>query len=132
MKHFIRPVSIGIGLVLLSTVIAESLGLYEIFPSFDKALHFSGGIVAGWISYLVVRRYLSPAPMWVQWFVVLGGTALFGVVWEFAEYTSSALDFYFAVEGYLYIGDLRDTMFDLMLDVAGGGIAALWHIKKHS
>lgn len=132
MKRYIIPVSIGIGLVIIATVVAGDLGWYDAIPFFDKLLHFSGGIIAGWISYIFMRRYVASAPRLVQGLFVLSGTALIGISWEFAEYLSSALDFYLAIEGYLYIGDLRDTIFDLVMDLTGGGLAALWHIKTRS
>lgn len=60
--------------------------------------------------------------------IIVGATIFIGVVWEFCEYIASiALTEpfykYFGIRTY-FMGDIDDTMTDLMMDILGGILAA--------
>lgn len=71
--------------------------------------------------------------------IVVGATTFIGVVWEFSEYIANQTliePFYrwFGIKAY-FMGDLKDTMADLTLDVLGACslwiIHSLWSRKAH-
>lgn len=61
--------------------------------------------------------------------IILGATSFIGVTWEFAEYLANVVlspIIYnsFAVKTY-FMGDLNDTVNDLLMDIFGAGTLSL-------
>lgn len=91
----------------------------------DEVLHFLGGVGAADVMaalYMFFHRNTSHRFFGVL--VALMGACLFGVFWEFAEYTRTNFfpDGFFPsfLDQVLLIGSFPDTMLDLFLDCLGG------------
>lgn len=66
--------------------------------------------------------------------IILGVVSFIGVTWEFSEYIANTIlspIIYntFAIKTY-FMGDLDDTMNDLLMDILGAGVFALHFIKS--
>ena len=132
MSKYFAPIISGILVLFVGIFVAEFVDLYGRFPIFDKVMHFSGGFITGWILILFLHSELSRAPWIKRAIIIAGGVALVGMFWEFAEYTATALHSYFpTLNNYLYIGSLRDTMWDLATDLIGGFVAFLLLSRKN-
>jgi len=86
----------------------------------DRVAHFSGGFWAALLLIYLFRHYSELAPFSgfltsriLTAIFAIAVAALIGTLWELFE---------FSVDN---IGDLADTMEDLFLDLAGGGLAAI-------
>ena len=82
------------------------------------------------VAYL--RKYLFEKDFIKNMLIVIGATTLVGVVWEFSEYIANQTlidPFYrwFGITAY-FMGDLEDTVFDLVLDILGG--SSFWIIHS--
>jgi uncharacterized membrane protein YjdF len=137
------PVEIEI--ILLTLVLAHTLlgyffGLYDRIVSFDKILHFGDSVMIGFIAFLVVyvvhilRRDRSHR--WVDGVLILFMTLGLGALWEIAEFASDQL-FGAHSQGSPSMPPLPDTMWDLIVDGAGGLLAAIggpiyMHVSKRS
>ncbi len=92
---------------------------------FDPFLHFFGGMSIAWLAWrgyrLLRERAAFPGlPRWAVFLACIALTALVGVLWEFYEYAV-----------YIWLDpsyDIRlpDTMCDLLLDLSGGSLLALF------
>lgn len=132
MKKIFKPIFLGIFLVFFAVIISDKLGLYEKIQHFDKVLHFTGGFLVGWITWLFYQKELTGTHYLKKFILILAGTALLGLGWEFTEYTSSGIDYYTELDftHYLYIGTIHDTVHDLVLDLIGGTLAALYFLRR--
>ena len=102
----------------------------------DTVFHFAGGVCA---ALLVASYYhsefakLSPV---FRVFSLVAITIGIGVLWEFHEYILSTLALVTHQFGghisnkMTFIGDLDDTMKDLLMDTFGGIVVALWFALK--
>ena len=88
-------------------------------------------------SYLKDRLTLMG---WTKNILIIAGTTVFiGVIWEFAEFIANQtlIDFVydkFRVRTY-FMGDLNDTVLDLLMDILGALVFVLFAYKqifKHS
>ncbi len=131
MSKYYAPIISGILALFIGIFVTEFIDLYARVPIFDKVMHFIGGFISGWIAWLFVRDEVGRSSFIKQGLVVMGGVALIGVLWEFTEYFFTAVPYYFpGVNEYLYIGTLRDTMFDLATDLAGGLLGFIVFSRK--
>jgi len=96
-------------------------GFYN-FWWFDMSLHFLGGFFVAMLfgAYFANTKFSSKRE---RWLAVVGATIFIGVVWEFAEYTAAQtlvepLYNNFGIRAY-FIGDLDDTIKDLLMDMTG-------------
>ncbi len=111
--------------------IGSEWGFYSAYPSFDKLLHFAGGLAMAWLALALLQDDIVHLPAWKQVLIVVSVAAFIGVVWEFAEYVSG-----FTKESipllYRYFrgGDLADTLGDLLADIIGGSVFAFWALYK--
>ena len=101
---------------------------------FDMLHHFWGGF---FIAMLMVR-YLKIAELRItnyelrqiqKYLIIVGAVSFIGIVWEFAEYLAGQTliePIYnnFGIRAY-FIGDLDDTINDLLMDVLGALIFLL-------
>ena len=90
---------------------------------FDPFLHFFGGMSIAWLTWrgyrlLRERAAFPELPRWAVTLICIAVTALVGVLWEFYEYAV------FIWLDPTYDIRLPDTMFDLLLDLAGGSLFA--------
>jgi hypothetical protein len=132
MSKYYAPIISAILVLFIGIFIGKFVDIYGRLPIFDKVMHFSGGFVSGWIFLLFVRDELRRSSFIKRILVVMGGVALIGIFWEFAEYLSSALHYYFpVVNEYLYIGSLRDTMLDIVTDLSGGLLGFFVFFRKN-
>jgi len=103
-------------------------GLYEGTIWFDKALHFGNSFLIGILAFLIIcalhcsgrLRTSYPTNVLIIALLALG----IGALWEIAEY---AADLYFSrgAQGSPVMTALDDTMWDLILDGAGGTIGGI-------
>lgn len=98
-------------------------GLYPGTAWFDKALHFGNSVIIGVLAFLVVyglrftgRLRTSPV---VNGVVIVLMALGIGALWEILEYGAD-LAFGMGAQGSPVLGPLDDTMWDLILDGAGG------------
>ncbi len=108
-----------------------NIGLYawDGLPWFDIPMHLLGGAVTAWAVFAffldATRRPSIPKlPRWCILFMVVGGVALVGIIWEFAEFGVDVL------RGSSLQGGLVDTMKDLFDDLVGGALTALILIRR--
>ena len=121
---------------LVSIFVVNLVGLYYqwylVYPWFDQALHFLGGFfiampMANYLSeYFVNKNFLK------NLLIIVGVTILIGVVWEFAEYIANQALIepvykYFKIHAY-FMGDLNDTVSDLLMDILGATTLSLLHL----
>lgn len=129
-NHINLPPSFQI-IILLFIFAANYLGTlklyYEKFWWWDIMLHTFSGVIFGFIGFLLVYIfnkeekidvYLSPAFMSL---FALCFAVFIGTLWEIFEFSMDTL-FGFNMQ----LGSLVDTMWDLIDDTVGGGVACLY------
>lgn len=100
-------------LIFGAHVLGSMLYLHYTTRWFDMVLHFSGGVwVAMFFTYIIFfRNFLEKKSLGV-----LLGVAMVVILWEFFEFYSNN-----------FIGripfDIADTVSDMVLGLAGGGLA---------
>jgi len=119
-------------LVLLWLIIADLTvgrlgGLYEVWPWYDKALHFTDAFLIAMTAFVVVYLFHfighTRPHRRIDGILILLITLGLGALWELGEYGADrVLDR--ATQGSPRMAPLDDTMFDLLLDGAGGVLAA--------
>ena len=111
--------------LVFATIIVNFLLGFEFnffrFGWFDVSLHFLGGLGV----YLILSQYFGKDFAGLPWLrrtiALVGISVLVGVIWEFAEYSFTAIPAVFSLpwDGLSFIGDLPDTLADLSLDILG-------------
>ena len=89
---------------------------------FDMSLHFLGGFFVAMFMVYYLADVKTPSKL-KRYLVVIGAVSLIGVVWEFSEYLANQMllePLYnnFGFRAY-FIGDLDDTINDLLMDILG-------------
>ncbi|PIR69237.1 MAG: hypothetical protein COU47_04015 [Candidatus Niyogibacteria bacterium CG10_big_fil_rev_8_21_14_0_10_46_36] len=118
-------------------IFALLTSLYYILPWFDIAVHGMGGFwAASFIYYLLFYTYRGSVrmPCFIAFVVIVSGTALVGVLWEFFEFAMDIINIPFLGIGLSGKAVLVDTLLDLLMDIAGGSLAGmllLW-LKKNT
>ncbi|MBX4189939.1 DUF2238 domain-containing protein [Candidatus Parcubacteria bacterium] len=119
-----RPIIAGFLLLFLGVFIGTALHIYSYIPSFDKVLHFTGGLVAAWFITSILYGDLSNLSKWKKILIIASCALTIGVVWEFVEYLTNVFTHNGAVHPlihkYLFAGSLPDTLGDLAADLLGG------------
>src|SRR3989338_6979065 len=97
--------------------------LYK-FPWFDATLHFSGGVFVALLFSQYLKPHFRPNSKMANMLIIVGATMLIGVVWEFTEYTADhiikpPLRAAYGPKVPNFMGDLDDTISDLLLDTLG-------------
>lgn len=64
--------------------------------------------------------------------ILIGVAVLIGTLWEFAEFAAGRIFTVYTLSGerIYFIGDLVDTLGDLLMDIIGGGIFSLLHFFR--
>jgi len=113
---------IPLGLVLLGVhLTAVFYSLYWNIRWIDIPIHFSGGVLIGlmflWLVDMYPRQFRLPGNFWARALLIVSFGALWGVIWEFTEFTYDL-----TVIGYglkLAQQGVADTMGDLFFDIVG-------------
>ncbi|OGM96280.1 MAG: hypothetical protein A3B86_04015 [Candidatus Yanofskybacteria bacterium RIFCSPHIGHO2_02_FULL_38_22b] len=131
-----RKAFIALVAVFLINIPSLYYGWYLKWDWIDVILHFAGGFfVAMFMADYLKDRLVSG--QWIKnYLIVVGATIFVGVVWEFAEFIANQTliePFYrwFGVKAY-FMGDLADTMYDLLMDIFGALVyLSLVTFSKH-
>lgn len=109
-------------------VLGRAFHLYETSLWYDKALHLGNSALVGYIAFLFVYALHLTGRLRTSWKldgVIIVVTALgVGALWEIVEYFAD-LAFARGAQGSPLQRPLDDTMWDLVLDGAGGAIGAV-------
>jgi tetrahydromethanopterin S-methyltransferase subunit E len=106
-----------------SIFLGEVGDYYEKFWWWDVVLHAGSAFAFGFVGFLTLyllyaRHKLATSPFLLSWFAFCFGLAL-GAIWEVFEFTmDQAFGFNMQKSG------LQDTMWDLIVDGIGAGIAS--------
>jgi hypothetical protein len=102
-------------------------GLYLAIPWYDKALHLGTSMLIGMVAFLAVYilHFIgrSRSHPWIDGGAILLLTLGLGAAWEIGEYAADGL-FHRVTQGAPGLYPLDDTMWDLILDGAGGVLGA--------
>src|SRR3989344_5525463 len=119
--------------IVFSVIIANFVHGFEFnyyrFDWFDTSLHFLGGLGVYLILYSYFKNSLTGLPWIKKTILLVGATALVGVIWELAEYSFTAIPAILPLpwDGLSFIGDLPDTLADLSLDIFGALLGSILH-----
>lgn len=108
-------------IIFFSNLIGIYFGMYTTWW-FDMLHHFLGGF---FVAMLMVHYLADAKPSSVikKCLIILGATSFIGVVWEFAEYLAAQtlIELLYTNFGFhaYFIGDLDDTINDLLMDILG-------------
>lgn len=118
---FKAPVLVGLAVIFVAVFPSEWFGWFGIH-FFDKVLHLSGGIISAWFFSIFFRNELSATSKIRAIIIIVSIVSLVGVFWEFSEYISSVYVSQIMpdISRYMYIGDLADTLGDILFDLTGG------------
>ncbi len=105
-------------IVLLIHIIGTLTGVYETFRWFDIPMHFLGGASIATSAYFILKR-TNPLPLWVTMALMVGGTSMMAVGWEWSEYI---LDFFLHTTTQLGIFDALKDMYN---GIVGASLIAL-------
>ena len=137
-------------IIFLTNFVGMYYGFYDHWW-FDISLHFLGGFFMAMLMVRYLADLLSDAPRpsdnantralrsygsvkLKNYLIIIGAVSFIGVVWEFAEYLANQtlvepLYNNFGIKAY-FIGDLDDTINDLLMDILGALTFALsWRNK---
>lgn len=125
------PVEVEIAFlsVLVADMTAGQLaGLYLTIPWYDKALHLGTSVLIGMVAFLAVYilHFIghSRRHPWIDGGAILLLTLGLGAAWEIGEYAADVV-FGRVTQGAPGLVPLDDTMWDLILDGAGGVLGAI-------
>ena len=120
-------------LILLWFLVADNtlgrlVALYGT-PWFDKTLHLGNSVFIGFIGFLVAyvllyTERLRTSPLFTG-AVILLATSGIGALWEIVEYVLDLM-LHRSAQGSPIMTPLDDTMWDLILDGAGGALGAIF------
>jgi hypothetical protein len=128
--------------VFLQFVVGEARDFYSEVPYYDKFVHTMGGVMIGFIGFLIVYTAhvygKLKASLPVMALLIILVTVGFGGLWEIVEYLSDTILYpripgWHHFQGSLTEDPLTDTMNDLIVDTIGATIGALygvWLIKR--
>ena len=129
--HTRTPLLFGLIVIAIGIFFGEYFGLYDHIPHFDKILHLTGGIIAGWLAFAFLHDDIRKAPRSRQALIVVGMACLIGVLWEFAEYAGNfTRHTYPLLYHYFHGGNLADTLGDLVADISGATLFAFWALYR--
>lgn len=127
-------IPVELELVLLWWLVADmTLGrlasLYDSSVWYDKALHLGNSILLGMLAFLAAYVLCLTGrlhtPMVVTGLLIVMITLGIGAIWEILEYFSD-LAFGYGAQGSPLLDPLDDTMWDLVLDGAGGLLGGIF------
>lgn len=116
-----------LGILVADMTLGQLAGLYRVIPWYDKALHLGSSAMLGMVAFLAVYMLhfigRSRMHLWIDAAAILLLTLGLGALWEIGEY---AIDHLFdrASQSAPGMAALDDTIWDLVLDGAGGLLGA--------
>jgi len=117
---------------LILTFTTNAIGIYYqwylTYSWFDQILHFSGGFFIAMFFSIYLKDHLLENSKLKNTLIILSVASFIGVTWEFTEYianllVSPAIYEHYGVRTY-FMGDLNDTMNDLLMDILGATLFA--------
>ena len=113
-------------LIFTINIVGMYYQLYLNYSWFDQVLHFSGGFFIAMFFSIYLKDHLLENSKLKNTLIILGVASFIGVTWEFAEYIanlvlSPMIYNTFAIRTY-FMGDLNDTINDLLMDILGAGV----------
>lgn len=135
-----RPIFFLI-LILAINLAGMYYQLYLNYSWFDQVLHFSGGFFVAMLFSIYLKNHLRSGEKLKNILIILSTVAFMGVAWEFSEYIASLtlinpIYSHFHIRTY-FIGDLEDTLNDLLMGILGACFFAgfilhpFWRRKTH-
>lgn len=116
-----RRAIIFLTIIFLANFVGMYYGFYG-YWWFDMSLHFLGGFFMAMlmVHYLTAAKTQSKLK---NYLILVGAVSFIGIIWEFAEYLANQtlvepLYNNFGISSY-FIGDLDDTINDLLMDILG-------------
>ena len=115
---------------LILIFVIDIIGLYYqwylSYSWFDQVLHFSGGFFVARLFSVYLKNHLTDGAKLKNTLIILGTASFIGITWEFVEYIaniilSPIIYNHFSVKTY-FMGDLNDTINDLLMDILGAGL----------
>lgn len=125
-KDLFRQQAYLVIFIFLANFLANRFHLYYSIWWFDVFMHFTGGVWLGMVFVWFLKK--RNLPMTFDFSFIFKLTAwllLVGIGWEVFE-------FYFINHMAGYSFDRFDTVSDLLLDVSGGVLVALYFSRKDS
>ncbi len=122
--------------IVISAIIVNFLLGFEFnffrFGWFDTSLHFLGGLGVYFIVFQYFQADLAGCPWLKRTILLVGMTALIGIIWELAEYSATVIPAIISLpwDGLSFIGDLPDTLADLSLDILGALSGSVLHFFR--
>ena len=121
-----------LALVFLSCVPSLYYDLYLKYPWFDVVQHLSGAFFVAMFMTVYLEENIRGGSRMKNLIVITGATILMGVLWEFSEYIANQtlIDYFyekFRLRVY-FMGDLNDTVKDLVMDVSGAVLFYCLHL----
>ncbi len=125
------PLLAGIIILVAGIWISGHYTMYEVWPRYDDMMHALGGVVAAWFIAAFLARDIKKLPRPTAVLLIVGATAIVGILWEAAEFLSGKYmkDIAPVVWSYFRGGNLQDTIGDLGLDLGGSLALALFWIR---
>lgn len=125
---------IALVVVFLINTSALFYNFYKFFW-FDLALHFSGGFFVAMFFYQYIKKHLLPNSRLTNMLIIVGSTVFIGVVWEFVEFLAEAILTTYLQDmlnvSYGFMGNLEDTIVDLLMDILGAISLAGLFLRKN-
>ena len=102
---------------------------YLTYPWSDQILHLLGGFFMAMFMSQYLKEHLFYRCRLKNFLIILGAVSFIGVIWEFSEYIanlviSPILYGHYGIKTY-FIGNLDDTLNDLLMDILGAGLFAI-------
>lgn len=131
-KRLIAPLITGLCLLFFAFFVAHWLHLFERWVYFDKSMHFTAGLALAFFFARLFDQELAQISIIKSIIVLTGLVCLVGVMWEFIEFISNTFSPTYAplLFNYLHIGDLADTLCDIVADILGCLSFILIWVKK--
>lgn len=129
MNRAIFPILWAPASVLLLHLVVYWSGLYERYPDVDILIHLLGGLALAHALAQALRRgcaleLVRIRPPALAAGLLVAGTALGAVFWELGEFVLDNLI------GSRLLGDLHDTLTDLLTGVVGAGVYAVFYFRR--
>lgn len=135
-----QKVIIFLVIIFFSNLVGMYLGMYS-YWWFDMTHHFLGGFFVAMLMTYYLADILEPRisnyelrPL-KKYLLIAGTVSLIGIIWEFYEYVASQIlikPIYdnLGIRTY-FMGDLDDTINDLLMDVLGAVAFIFVRRKRH-
>jgi hypothetical protein len=112
------------------------MGLYQTSIWYDKVIHLGNSGLFALIAFLTVYTLKTIGQLktgyLINLFAIVLVTLGLGALWEILEFVTDSF-FHQGAQGSVILSPLNDTMWDLILDGAGGlvgGLLGSWYMKK--